>query len=129
MTFISVLPVSQSYKIKLEGKFELGTQVNQLVKDFTKRITERGGPLEILNMGSKGQHTILEHPNTEESFDVARIHAEDRPLLKEFIHSNGEKFHLYGVHHGIGDANDEFGKSNIVVRKKRRRRNGVILII
>lgn len=129
MTFISVLPIIQSYKIKLEGKFELGTQVNQIVKDITKKITERGGPLELLSIGNTGQHTLLEHSNTEENLDAGRMHPDDEPLLKEFLNANGEKFHLYGVHQSGGNTNDDIGKSNIVVRKKRRRRNGFILII
>lgn len=133
MTHFSVLSISQSYKIKLEGKFELGTQVNKIVKDFTKKMTAPGGPLQLLNLGSGAPyiHTLLKDAKPEEYEKAAREHPNEEPLLKEFLNADGEKLHLYGVHGGNGGKNydDDIEHSNIVVRKKRRRRNGLILII
>lgn len=130
--FFAVLQITQCYKIKLEGKFELGSQVNQLVKDFTKKMTERGGPLDSLTIsaGAPDLNTLVENSKTEEMENVARLSPHDEPLLKEFLNANGEKFHIYGAHHSEGkNENSENGQSNIVVRRKRRRRNGFILII
>lgn len=120
--FFSVLPISQSIKIKLEGKFELGSQVNKIVKDLTKRITERGGPLESLTVDN-------DNSGTEEVDNAARIHQQERPLLQEFLKSNGERFHVYGVHQSSHKHDDTVEQSNIMVRKKGRRRNGIVLII
>lgn len=121
-----MLPISQTYKIKLEGKFELGSQVNKIVKSLAKKLNERGGPLQLLTISNVSHDTTsLENSRTDEKHDVRT--PKEEPFLREFLKSNGEKLHIYGVHHA-GGTNDDKGHSNIVVRK-RRRRNGVILII
>lgn len=104
-----MLPISQSYKIKVEGKFDLGEQVNKLLKDFTDKLTGRGGPPQTF---------------TEEKDDTRTT--KEAPLISEFANDNGEKLHVYGVHNS-DHKNDDNEQSNIVVRK--RRRSGLILII
>lgn len=125
-----MLPISQSYKIKLEGKFELGTQVNKMLKDLTNKMTARGGPLELLSINGVAPklNKLFQYTKTEDKDNVPRVQSNDEPVLQEFLNTNGEKVHIYGVHHTSG-KNDEMGPSNIVVRKRRRRSNGYILII